>query len=99
MSGFKKCGIHPLNPGEVSDRQLAPSKAVTCSSQPECSTVDDTSQVQKSAPTKSVHGSTSTECTGSSNSSNKLFTLDQIKLFQRRFEEGYNVKNDTEYAT
>ena len=28
LSGFKKCGIHPLNPGEVKDRQLAPSKAV-----------------------------------------------------------------------
>ena len=24
-SGFKKCGIHPLNLGEVKDRQLAPS--------------------------------------------------------------------------
>ena len=28
LSGFRKCGIHPLNPGEVSDRQLAPFKAV-----------------------------------------------------------------------
>lgn len=27
MSGFKKCGVFPLNPGEVSDRQLAPSRA------------------------------------------------------------------------
>ena len=26
MSGFKKCGIYPLNPGEISDRQLAPSR-------------------------------------------------------------------------
>ena len=26
MSGFKKCGIYPLNPGEISDWQLAPSK-------------------------------------------------------------------------
>ena len=29
LSGFKKCGIHPLNPGEICDRQCAPSKAVT----------------------------------------------------------------------
>ena len=29
LSGFKKCGIQPLNPGEVSDRSLAPSKAVS----------------------------------------------------------------------
>ena len=27
MSGFKKTGIYPLNPGEVSDSQLAPSTA------------------------------------------------------------------------
>ena len=23
MSGIKKCGVYPLNPGEISDRQLA----------------------------------------------------------------------------
>ena len=28
LSGFKKCGIHPLNLGEVNDRQLAPSEAL-----------------------------------------------------------------------
>ena len=28
MSGFKKSGIFPFNPGEVSDRMLAPAKAV-----------------------------------------------------------------------
>ena len=27
MSGFKKCGVFPINPGEVTDRQIAPSKA------------------------------------------------------------------------
>lgn len=27
MSGFKKSGIYPLNPGEISDRELAPSRA------------------------------------------------------------------------
>ena len=34
LSSFKKCGIFPLNPGEITDRQLAPSKAVC--SQGEC---------------------------------------------------------------
>ena len=29
MSGFKKCGIYPLNPGEVTDRQVAPSTLLT----------------------------------------------------------------------
>ena len=28
MSGFKKCGIYPINPGEVDDRQLVPSKSI-----------------------------------------------------------------------
>ena len=28
MAGFKKCGVYPLNPGEVGDRQIAPSKAI-----------------------------------------------------------------------
>ena len=27
MASFKKTGVYPLNPGEVTDRQLAPSKA------------------------------------------------------------------------
>jgi hypothetical protein len=29
LSGFRKCGIYPFNPGEVSDRQTAPSRGVT----------------------------------------------------------------------
>lgn len=28
MGGFQKCGIYPINPGEVNDQQLVPSKAV-----------------------------------------------------------------------
>ena len=27
MSGFRKCGIHPLNAGVISDHQMAPSRA------------------------------------------------------------------------
>ena len=102
LSGFKKYGIHPLNSGEVSDRQLAPSKAVNvaCFSQPECISKPKTSasksfEAHRSAPTKSLHGSTSTQC--SPNSSNQLFTLEQHKLFQRRLEEGYDLK-DAEYS-
>ena len=29
MGGFRKCGIYPLNPGAVTNRQLAPSHATT----------------------------------------------------------------------
>ena len=28
MSGFKKCGVFPINPSEITDQQIAPSKAV-----------------------------------------------------------------------
>ena len=28
MAGYKKCGIYPLNPGEVTDRQIVPASAV-----------------------------------------------------------------------
>lgn len=28
IAGFKKCGVYPLNPGEVTDRQIAPSNIV-----------------------------------------------------------------------
>ena len=33
LSGFKKCVIYPINPGEISDRLLAPSKGVRPSTQ------------------------------------------------------------------
>ena len=65
-SGFKKCGVYPLNPGEVSDRQLAPSKAVTSSLQPECLSKPEISQAHGSAPTASLQGSTSTQCSSNS---------------------------------
>ena len=35
MKGFKKTGIWPINPGEVSDRQIAPSKALSTQKTPE----------------------------------------------------------------
>ena len=53
---LRKAGIYPFNPGEVSDRQLAPSKALK---KPICE-----------APS---------------------FSPEQVKLFEQRFEEGYDV--------
>lgn len=61
LAGFKKAGIYPFNPGEVSDRQIAPSKALK-------------------APT----------------SKPQSFSAKQVKLFEQRFEEGYDVP-DPEY--
>ena len=56
LGGFKKAGIFPFNPGEVSDRQLAPSKALKKS-------------------TSEAHS----------------FSPEQIKLFEQRFKEGYDL--------
>jgi hypothetical protein len=65
MSGFKKSGIYPFNPGEVSDRMLAPAKAVRKHQG------DETCAVS--------------------------FSEEKVALFQRRFEEGYNIC-DPEYT-
>ena len=62
MSGFRKCGIYPLNPGQIDDRQIAPSKVFSESSE-----------------------KPSTE------SSANQFTEEEQRLYQVRFEEGYNV--------
>ena len=61
LSGFKKSGIFPFNPGEVCDRMLAPSKSV-CKQQP----------------------------------SPPMFSQEQINLYEKRYEEGYNIF-DPEY--
>ena len=51
MSGFRKCGIYPLNPGVIDDRQMAPSRAVSIPSD------------QKQEPTTSPGAVSSTEST------------------------------------
>ena len=62
MSGFCKCGIYPLNPGQIDDRQIAPSKVF----------------------------SESTEKPSTESSANQ-FTEEEQRLYQVRFEGGYNV--------
>ncbi len=41
MSGFRKCGIFPINPGAVTDRQLEPSKAFMKNKEVGSTAVDD----------------------------------------------------------
>ena len=60
LSGFKKSGIYPFNPGEVTDWQSAPSRALT--------------KPTPQAPT---------------------FSPAQVAQFEARYEEGYNVQDDT----
>ena len=56
LGGFKKAGIYPFNPGEVSDRQLAPSKALKKHTSPA-----------------------------------QTFSDEQVKLFEQRYAEGYDL--------
>lgn len=71
LSGFKKSGVYPLNPGQVTDRQLAPSKAL-------CPPPEKTE-------TTSTPGS-------------PLFSPEQEALYQRRYEEHYDIQ-DPSYIT
>ncbi len=74
MGGFKKCGIYPINLGAVSNRQLAPSKALCpLKVQPTCNP-----DVAMSGDPPSTPGS-------------PPFTSEQEALYERRFEEGYNL--------
>ena len=64
MSGFRKCGIYPLNPGQIDDRQIAPSKVFSESA-------------EKLSTENSVF----------------QFTEEEQRLYQVRYEEGYNVSD------
>ena len=75
MSGFKRCGLFPLNPSAVDDRQSAPSKAFQAASNPESVGEADPEPV----------GETISE------PSNPLFTEEQESLYSRRYEEGYDL--------
>lgn len=46
MSVFKKCGIYPLNPGEITDRHIMPSTLFTTDPLP--SAKQDTSPIPRS---------------------------------------------------
>lgn len=87
MGGFKKSGAFPLNPGEVADRQLAPSLGVN----PSCNNLSGAS-VSLSDPSDS---SCTSEKSPSLSSSIEFSPRKQL-LFQKRFEEGYDLP-DPEY--
>ena len=72
MASFKKTGVYPLNPSEVTDRQKAP-KAFGLTSTASNPRKDETSKL----------------C---------LFSKEQGALYQRRYEEKYDIK-DPDYLT
>ena len=81
MSGFKKIGAFPLNPGEVTDRYLAPSKALY---KPQNESLDSSSASNASSPRDN------------SLPEKRKFTPEQCKLYEMRFSEGYDLP-DADY--
>ena len=87
MGGFHKCGIFPLNPGAVSDRQLATSTVTT-----------NKVQENESGDGVACASSHSSQHINSSDfeslSSTELkFSQEQEDDFKQKLEEGYNVYN------
>ena len=77
MGGFKKGGIYPINPSEVSNQQLVPSQAF----QPQ-----KPSQARsESEKTKQLESSSDSPVAG-----NKIFTSGEV-LYKCRYDEGYDL--------
>ena len=77
MAGFRKSGAFPLNPGEVTDRHIAPSKGVL---RKEAS--PQVTAVSTSSPPASLALSPRSSCS---------FTSEQHELYQRRYAEGFDL--------
>ena len=77
MAGFRKSGALPLNPGEVTDRHIAPSKRVL---RKEAS--PQVTAVSTSSPPASLALSPRSSCS---------FTSEQHELYQRRYAEGFDL--------
>ena len=81
-----------LDPGEVSNRQLAPSKAVR--SQNDQPSVSSTSMlVPQSDSSLNASPDSQASRSQSSTDSSSIFTEEQIK-FEKRFEEGYDLQDE-----
>ena len=91
LSGFKKSGISPLNPSEVSDRMLTPAAIFKPSS-------DASASASSSSLTPPTASSSSlTPPTASSSPlTPPTFSDEQSALYEKRFREGYDV-HDPQY--
>ena len=77
MSGFRKSGVYPLNPGAVCDRQLALHPKSLSKFQSE-------DQLSKNA---------SADVDQEDRLSGPVFTREEHTLFQTHYEEGYDVQD------
>ena len=93
MSGFKKCGIYPLNPGEVTDRQLAPSTVFSASS---FSRPDTSQDVCRQDTSQEVSSVSEQDTSQSVNRQDTSFTGradlgDHDAEYKKKYEEGYDI--------
>ena len=88
LSGFKKSGISPLNPSEVSDRMLTPAAIFKPSS--------DASSSSSLTPPTASSSSLTPPTASSSPLTPPTFSDEQSALYEKRLREGYNV-HDPQY--
>ena len=86
MSGFRKCGLYPLNPGSIDDRQTAPSRAVCASPETPTSTSPGIASSTDSTPESGLTtiSPTSLSCGGGASSlSDGASSLSDLLVFPR----------------
>ena len=88
MSGFKKTGIYPLNPGEVTDRQVAPSALFTTEPSP---STPDTSSGTRSDATPYASSVTRSDATPDTSSVIRSDVSDRDSEYRKKYEEGYDI--------
>ena len=91
MSGFKKTGIYPLNPGEVTDRQVAPSALFTTDPSP---STPDTSSGTRSDATPYASSVTRSDATPDTSSVIRSDVSDRDSEYRKKYEEGYDIYTD-----
>ena len=75
MAGFKKCGNYPLNPGEVTDCHIAPSKMFAS---------------KQTTPVPQEDSSDESRVGALSASASVSFS-DLEAVYRKRYEEGYDI--------
>ena len=108
MSGFRKSDIYPLNPGAIDDRDLAPSKAFQCPKKTNSDEGVKEQSSSDGVVTKNPAAVVDCELQQPSDdlaikltnlqlddvqSDDLLFTPEQERLYEQRFQEGYDLKD------
>ena len=105
MSGFRKCGIHPLNRGQISDRQLAPSNAFVKpkpaskiapqqekNEKTSSESASTASVISTCAPESDRASLTVSSSVSTSDVLGDLLALPQPKITKRKRKPGFNQK-------